>query len=130
MKERFNWDAWGIAASLACAVHCAILPLLVSSLPIFGVNLVENVAFEYFMIVLAAAIGTYSLWHGYRNHHRRILPFLLFGLGIIFLVAKQIWHHYQFWLLPFAVSLIVMAHLDNYKYCRISPHRHAGDSDS
>lgn len=57
MKFRLNWDALGIATSIACAVHCAILPLLLSSLPILGMNVIEHEGFEYFMIALAFVIG-------------------------------------------------------------------------
>jgi len=38
---------------LACAIHCALLPLILTSLPLFGVELIDNIAFEYGMIVLA-----------------------------------------------------------------------------
>jgi len=120
MKHSINWDALGIATSLACAIHCAILPLILSSLPLFGINIVDNIGFEYFMIFLAFSIGSFSLWHGYRKHHHSILPFLIFTGGFLFLVAKQVWHHYQYWLLPFAVILIVAAHLINYKSCKTS----------
>jgi hypothetical protein len=120
MKHGINWDALGIATSLACAIHCAILPLILSSLPLFGINIVDNIGFEYFMIFLAFSIGSFSLWQGYRKHHHSILPFLVFTGGFLFLVAKQVWHHYQYWLLPFAVILIVAAHLINYKSCKAS----------
>ena len=33
MRLKINWDALGIATSLACAIHCAVLPLLLTSLP-------------------------------------------------------------------------------------------------
>ena len=76
MNFRFNWDAMGVATSLACAIHCAVLPLLLTSLPVFGVNIIENMNFEYFMIFLAAGIGGYSLWHGFRKHHHSYLPLI------------------------------------------------------
>ena len=41
MKFKINWDAFGIAASVACAIHCAVLPLILSSLPLFGINIIE-----------------------------------------------------------------------------------------
>ncbi|MBL7737283.1 MAG: MerC domain-containing protein [Chitinophagaceae bacterium] len=129
MKERFNWDALGIAASLACAIHCAVLPLVLSSLPIFGINIIDNTAFEYFMILLAFAVGYYSLRHGYRKHHHRIAPIFVFTIGILLLIAKQIWHNYQLILLPVAVGLIIIAHFSNYKYCRGHHHAHADDCD-
>ena len=126
---KINWDAAGIATTLACAIHCAVLPLILGSLPILGMNIVNNVAFEYFMIALAFAIGSYSLWHGYRKHHHSTTPLVVFALGFAFLIAKQLWHHYQYWLLPFAIIFIISAHLLNYKACRIHNHAHSDDCD-
>jgi hypothetical protein len=46
------------------------------------------------------------------------VPLVLFVAGLLFLVAKQIWHDYEFSLLPFAVILIVCAHILNYRLSR------------
>lgn len=127
MNSRINWDAMGISASLACAIHCAILPLVLTSLPIIGIDVLDNEGFEYFMIVLAFAIGAFSLWHGYRKHHHSFVPLMLFTPGILLLLAKQIWHDYQYWILPIAVLLIVIAHFKNYKACRVHNHAHTDD---
>ncbi len=75
MKFRINWDALGITASVACAIHCALLPLFLSSLPLFGVNIIHNLAFEAGMVLLAFCIGTYSFYHGYKKHHHSFMPF-------------------------------------------------------
>jgi len=34
MNWKVNWDALGVGASLACAIHCAVLPLILTSLPV------------------------------------------------------------------------------------------------
>jgi hypothetical protein len=127
MKGKINWDALGIATSLACAIHCAILPLMLGTIPILGINIVNNEGFEYLMIFLALAIGAYSLWHGYKKHHHSLTPLLIFLTGIGLLFAKQVWHTMQYWLLPLAVILIIAAHLLNYKACRVHNHAHADD---
>jgi hypothetical protein len=127
MKGKINWDALGIATSLACAIHCAILPLMLGTIPILGINIVNNEGFEYLMIFLALGIGTYSLWHGYKKHHHSLTPLLIFLTGIGLLFAKQVWHAMQYWLLPLAVILIIAAHLLNYKACRVHNHAHADD---
>jgi hypothetical protein len=127
MRLRINWDAMGIAASVACAIHCAFLPLVMTSLPLFGINLIDHVGFEYFMIFLAFIIGVVALWHGFRKHHHSKVPLILFTSGILLLVAKQVWHDYQYWILPFAVVAIVSAHLLNFKSCRVHDHGHADD---
>lgn len=115
---KFNWDALGISASLACAIHCALLPLFLQTLPIFGINIIDNVYFEMLMIILAAAIGLYSLYHGWRKHHGRTGPVLMFALGMALLFGKQIWHHYQVWFLVPAVTFIVLAHYRNFRLIR------------
>ncbi len=129
MRLKINWDALGIGASLACAIHCALLPLFMSSLPLFGINIINNGAFEAVMIVLAFAIGSYSLYHGYQKHHHSFLPFLLFLSGFAFLVMKEFFIHYATWMLIPAVVLIITAHLLNYRFCRGHNHAHADDCD-
>ena len=115
IKPKINWDSMGIAASLACAIHCAILPLLLTSLPIFGINIINNMAFEFLMILLAFFVGSFSLYHGYRKHHGRFLPLILFSAGMVFLLVKQAWHEQEWLWLPFAVLFIVSAHLVNFR---------------
>jgi hypothetical protein len=129
MRMKINWDAWGIGASLACAIHCAILPLFYTTLPLFGINIIHHPGFEIAMILLALAIGTYSLWHGYKKHHHSIVPLTLFYAGFAFLILKQVFIHYANWLLVPAVLLIVYAHLLNFRSCRIHNHAHADDCD-
>lgn len=125
MKKKINWDALGIGASLACAIHCALLPLVLTSLPVFGINIIENKGFEYFMIGLAFCIGAYALSHGYRKHHRQWLPLAVFSAGMLFLLAKEIWHNHAVLLLIPAVLLIVGAHYYNFRLSRkSSPSQH------
>ena len=127
MNSKINWDALGIGASIACAIHCALLPLFLSSLPLLGINIIDNTAFEVGMIVLAMGVGSYSLYHGYKKHHHSMLPLILFILGICFLVLKQFFAQYENWLLVPAVILIVIAHLINYRSCRVHNHAHTED---
>ncbi len=127
MSFKINWDALGIATSIACAIHCAVLPLILTSLPIFGTNIIDNEAFEYFMILIAFIIGANALWHGYNRHHHKASPYILFGIGILLLLAKQLWHEWQLWFLVPAVIAIVYAHFRNYQLCRRANHCHTSD---
>ncbi len=122
MKLKINWDALGITSSLACAIHCAVLPLLISSLPIFGINIIENVKFENGMIFLAFLIGCLALYNGYNKHHQSFLPILIFVVGILLLCAKQTWHNWQLWFLIPAVICILTAHYLNYALCKNANH--------
>ena len=73
MNLKLNWDGLGIATSIACAIHCAVLPLILTSLPLFGVNIIHNLFFEWTMIAIAFIVGSYSLFHGYIKHHHSFL---------------------------------------------------------
>lgn len=127
MKFKINWDAFGIAASVACAIHCAVLPLILSSLPLFGINIIEHQGFEFLMIALAFAVGFYSLYHGRKKHHHSYYPMVLFAAGISLLFIKSMLHSHSLMLLLPAVSLVVSAHYLNYKLCRVHNHAHADD---
>ena len=127
MHVKINWDALGITTSVACAIHCALLPVLLGSLPVFGVELIDNRAFELGMILLAFAIGSYALYHGWKKHHKSVRPFVLFCLGIGCLFAKQVWHQWQLWWLLPAVLLIVTAHYTNYRLSKKAGHISAAD---
>jgi tetrahydromethanopterin S-methyltransferase subunit C len=120
MKFKINWDILGALTSIACAIHCALLPIVLTSLPVFGVNIIHNVVFEWGMIFLAFVVGAYSLLHGYTKHHRNYLPFLAFCAGILFLVLKQLLPPLEYVFLLIAVSLILYAHYSNYKLCHKS----------
>jgi uncharacterized membrane protein YoaK (UPF0700 family) len=127
VKFKINWDAFGIAASVACAIHCAVLPLILSSLPLFGINIIENQGFEFLMIALAFVVGVYSLYHGRKKHHHSYYPMVLFAAGISLLFIKSMLHSHSLMLLLPAVSLVVIAHYLNYKLCRVHNHAHADD---
>jgi MerC mercury resistance protein len=129
MKLKINWDALGVTASVACAIHCAVLPLFITSLPLFGTDIINNLAFEAGMVLLAFGIGAYSFYHGYRKHHHNILPFALFSAGLVLLVLKLLFVHYETWLLIPAVLLIVVAHFLNFRFCRVHDHAHADDCE-
>lgn len=123
---KLNWDMMGIITSIACAIHCALLPVLLTSLPVFGIDIIQNQLFEWSMIAIAFLVGCYALVHGYIKHHRNFRPMLLFSVGFIFLVLKQFIPAAELWFLYIAVACIISAHYYNYRLCHrtkcSSPH--------
>ena len=127
MKLQINWNALGVSAAVACAIHCALLPLFITTLPLFGVNLLENLYFEIGMISIAFLIGGFTLWHGYRKHHHRLGPLFSFIAGMLLLAIKHFFPAFIFWLIIPASILILFAYYLNWKYCRIARHCHTTD---
>ena len=129
MFKNWTWDAIGISASLACAIHCALLPLFFSSLPLLGINILHNYQFEFGMILLSFAIGAYSLYHGYKKHHHSYKPIILFSIGIALMFSRLALREIELYLLFPAAFFIIVAHVNNHMRCRVHNHAHADDCD-
>jgi hypothetical protein len=129
MGIRINWQALGVSASLICAIHCALMPLLLTSLPLFGVNIIDNIWVEVSLLLFAFVVGFYSLWHGYRKHHHRLITLFVFSAGISLFVIHQFFEvpYYGFTLILPGVIAVLSAHYLNYRLCRKANHCHAGD---
>ncbi|HVU94686.1 MAG TPA: MerC domain-containing protein [Puia sp.] len=124
---RWRWDAIGISASMVCAVHCVALPLLVSSLPFLGIELLSNKVFEAVMIGTSLAVGSWALSTGYRRRRRYGWPVALFAMGMFFLLYSTLWtipKNEEIVFKALAAASIITAHAFNWKYgrnCEIGP---------
>src|SRR3546814_18846789 len=89
-------DRFGATGSLICAVHCALLPLVLAALPSLGLSEWLGDGFELAFVVFATSVGVFSLVYGYRRHRRiRALGVLLAGLALRWagLVFSPLPHH-------------------------------------
>jgi len=127
MKIQINWSALGVSAAVACAIHCALLPLFISTLPLFGINLLDNLYFEMGMISIALLIGGLTLLHGYRKHHHHLLPLSLFLGGMSLLILKHFFASTTLWLIIPSSLLILAAYYVNWRFCRQAKHCHTTD---
>ena len=127
MKFQINWNVLGVSAATACAIHCALMPLFISSLPFFGINLLHNIFFETGMILLAIIIGGISLRHGYLRHHHRMLPLISFISGMGLLIVNQFLTQPALSIIIPATAMIILAYYLNWKFCRQAKHCHATD---
>ena len=119
LKEKNNsrpknliWDQLGIGTSLLCAIHCTVLPLFASSIPILGINVLENKWLEVLTIFLSFLFGFSAILR--KNAGRKTkFPVAVFVTGFIALVANQAVEGLEWVLIPFATLFIVTAHLLN-----------------
>lgn len=82
-------DRFGMLASCACAIHCAVVPILLGVLPLVGVAWLGDERIELFMLGVAVVIGIVSLLPAYLRHHHRPLPLLTFTAGLLFIVLAH-----------------------------------------
>jgi len=80
-------DVLGTWASLICAIHCAVTPLVISYGLLGGMSLFENETWDVTLIIVSAILACVSLVSGYARSHRDLGPLIaaLFGFAIIFM---------------------------------------------
>jgi hypothetical protein len=79
-------DRFGATASFLCAVHCALLPLVIAALPAIGLGFLANHRFERGFIAFASALALTTLIVGFRRH-RQFRAFWFLVPGILLLAA-------------------------------------------
>ncbi len=80
-------DRTGVCASVGCAVHCMIAPLLLLAAPAFGGIWVHPVS-HLAIAALVLPVAAFALRRGYRAHGRRwILGVGALGMALVLLGA-------------------------------------------
>ena len=76
------WRDWlGVAASIACAIHCAAMPLVIGFLPVFGLSFLADPSFHQWMAVACFAVAISSFVPGW-GRHRRLAPGVIAVAGL------------------------------------------------
>lgn len=116
-------DVGGIAVAVLCAIHCVGPAVLVVLLPALALPWLESPWIEWGLLAISAALGGIAIVGSGWRQHRRVLPLVLFALGLATLVMSRLeWAVGERGELPFVVVgavLIVAAHLRNLR-CRAS----------
>jgi hypothetical protein len=83
--KRNNLDKFGVMTSMLCAIHCSVLPIISSLLPLSGLSFFEKPEVEFGFIGMSLLIALYSLVPSYLKVHKSKTPSLivLFGFGLI-----------------------------------------------
>ncbi|MEM9721589.1 MAG: MerC domain-containing protein [Bacteroidota bacterium] len=119
--RHINWDWLGFSASLACALHCALLPVLLTLSAFGSLYFLEAPIFEYSFIVLSFGIASFSLVQGYRKHHQRWDALSIAALGFICILLGQ-FSEGNMWEAIFSAiggSMVAIAHLINLRLSRL-----------
>jgi hypothetical protein len=117
---RTTGDIISIGASVLCAVHCVLLPMLVSTLPLFGIEILENIWLEISTIMLSALAGGWAIWNGYKKFHRSSKWVWWFCMGFMSMLAGNFLQvEWQEMLMKSAGAIgIVIAHIGNLRYSK------------
>jgi hypothetical protein len=87
-KPPLGLDRLGATGSLLCAIHCALIPLLIALLPSLGLAIWFGEGFERGFVLFATLLGLFTLLWGYRRHRVvHALGLLIPGLAALWLAV-------------------------------------------
>lgn len=112
-------DMVGLTISTTCAIHCLLLPMALTLLPLVGLSFLAHDTFDVFMLVTTVSLASASLCWGARVHGRRsilifiALAVLFFGLGM-----SALNHSDSHLYLAIGGLSLALGHLLNRRFCR------------
>ena len=110
-----------MVASVACAIHCTLLPLLAAAAPILGLTALLDERVEWTLIIITALLGLIEHGRAYWRDHRHVAPGMIFAAGLSLVLVGRVGVESQ-WLEPFALGLGGMlaaaSHYANLRLCR------------
>lgn len=118
-RLHFLIDRFGATGSLVCAIHCALMPLLLAAIPSLGLAAWLGDSFERGFVMFVTLMGALSLVWGYRRHRKfRALGLLVVGLATLWAgLLYMPWHHgsatWHAVVMTFGGTLVGAAHLVN-----------------
>jgi len=118
--EHQHVDRVGAGASMLCAMHCMLLPVLLTALPLLGLEFLGDHDFEAGVLIFTVTLAAASLCWGHRIHRDSRTLFLLAMAVSLFLTAHQLGHgdFTHAILMASGGITLVIGHVLNIKLCR------------
>lgn len=119
-------DRFGATASFLCALHCALLPVIIAALPALGLSFLADHAYERAFVGFSVALAVTSLIFGFRRHHR--LAAFLFMVPGVALLLTGVMISYDHTDIAHAVMvsmggvLVMCAHIANLRLAHVHKH--------
>jgi hypothetical protein len=112
-------DSISIGISALCVVHCIVLPIFLSTLPLWGVEVLENSAIEAITILSTLLAGGWAIGKGYWKYHQHLFIPVLFTAGLFSMMSANFMQTevLEMLLKGSGAILIVSAHVVNWKKC-------------
>ncbi|MFK7850684.1 MAG: MerC domain-containing protein [Akkermansiaceae bacterium] len=83
LLTRTNADRLGVVASVLCAIHCALAPILFLFLPAFG-RVWAHPATHWGMAIFVVPIAIWMTYCGFRKHRRKwVIATASFGIAFV-----------------------------------------------
>lgn len=117
-ENKLNWDIVGMWTASVCALHCALLPILLTVGALSGVSAWAHPVVELVFVSVSLLIGVFVLIPQYRNAHQKMLPILLMVVGLGLIVGGHLLgvHEYEPVFTTIGGLIVLTSHFLNWKY--------------
>lgn len=112
-------DSISISVSVLCVVHCIVLPIFLTTLSLWDIELLENSYIELLTILCTLVAGGWAIGKGFTKYHQQLAVPVLFVLGIIpMIIANYVEGELLEMILKGCGAVfIISAHITNWKKC-------------
>ena len=123
------FDRMGMTLSMACAIHCLVMPVLIPLLPLLASSFLTGETTESVILTGTLLIAAPTLFRGYLKHRKFRVP-AIFLLGLLFLALRPgAFHHdhvhegeaMHFVLAALAGFSLAIGHWLNLRLCKSCP---------
>ena len=118
MNTQFKADKLSITLSMACMMHCLLMPSFLILTSGYLALTIDNEFIHKVFLILVIPISLYALISGFQNH--KITSYLYLGIsGLWLLIFAVFFGELAEQVLTFLGSLIVaFSHYQNFQTCR------------
>lgn len=114
LKKSFrNMDLWGSTTSILCAIHCAILPFLLSSGFIGAHKYMSHPAVEFSVMGLTSIFVYFSILKPYFLKRSNFYPFIIASTGLFLVLIHHFLPFYNTFTVVLGGIMIALGHILN-----------------
>lgn len=115
-EYRSRWDVIGIGASIACAIHCILLPVIFTTVTLCGIEFIHNPYLEALTILVSMSAGSWAILRDHRHKSQAII--WSFIMGLVLMITGNFLHGAATEIICKLAggALIVFAHLKNLRH--------------
>ncbi len=122
-SKAVSMDTLGIVASTVCLIHCASMPILITILPMIGLEFLQGHTAHRVLAFFVVAFALLAIIPGYLQHHKPpILLSMIAGVGIVLFATfgsgNLFPDSYELPLITAGNLIVVFTHLRNRRLCK------------
>jgi len=122
-QDSTRLDSLALILSGICLVHCLLLPVALTIMPILGAHMMSHGDFHALMLVIALPTSVLAFGIGCRQHRRgSVLLLGTAGLTLLVVAAfavESTWGaEAERWITVLGGIVLAIAHVQNFRFCR------------